>query len=49
MIIAPYIVVNARMWTVSISGNAQTVAEIAWPTHRVSAHWKNGRKDSHIG
>ena len=31
--IAPNIMVSARMWMVSITGNAQTVPAIAWPSH----------------
>src|SRR5579872_487818 len=46
--IAPNIMVSARMWMVSITGNAQMVPEIAWPSQTLSFHMKNGLKDSHI-
>src|SRR5689334_19091003 len=46
--IAPNIMVSARMWMVSITGKAQTVPEIAWPSQNLSLHTKNGLKDCHI-
>src|SRR5579862_8813358 len=46
--IAPNIMVNARMWMVSITGKAQMVPEIAWPSQVLSFHTKNGLRACHI-
>ena len=46
--IAPNIMVSARMWMVSITGKAQMVPAIAWPSQILSFHSKNGLKDCHI-
>src|SRR5579863_5223080 len=46
--IAPNIMVNARMWMVSITGKAQMVPEIAWPSQVLSFHTKNGFRACHI-
>src|SRR5579863_1754723 len=46
--IAPNIMVSARIWMVSITGKAQMVPEIAWPSQVLSFHTKNGLRACHI-
>jgi hypothetical protein len=46
--IAPNIIVSAKIWMVSITGKAQIVPAIAWPSQLFSFHSKNHLKDCHM-